>query len=129
MTKKLSFNFDEKKKLWGEELKNLDQVGEVFVKYLSGKIKKFPFAEGSLQPETNDILQPLIKMNSSKIFTINSQPKVNAARSNDPKYGWGPANGYVYQKAYFEFFIPPQLLEPLIKHLSKYDSITYQAIN
>jgi len=48
MTKKLSFNFDEKKKLWGEELKNLDQVGEVFVKYLSGKIKKFPFAEGSL---------------------------------------------------------------------------------
>lgn len=68
-------------------------------------------------------------MNSSKIFTINSQPKVNAARSNDPKYGWGPANGYVYQKAYFEFFIPPQLLEPLIKHLGKYDSITYQAIN
>jgi len=30
---------------------------------------------------------------------------VNGAKSNDEKYGWGPDNGYVYQKAYFELFI------------------------
>ena len=72
MSKKLSFNFEEKKKLWGEEINNLGQIGEVFINYLKGNIKKFPFAEGHLQTETNEILEPLIKMNSNKIFTINS---------------------------------------------------------
>lgn len=49
--------------------------------------------------------------------------------STHPVYGWGPKHGYVYQKAYYEFFIPPQLLESLVKHLESYEMITYQAIN
>lgn len=68
-------------------------------------------------------------MNQNYIFTINSQPKVNGVPSTDPQFGWGPKTGFVYQKAYFEFFIPKELLEPLIAHLNKYDMITYQAIN
>ena len=129
MSKKYSFNFDEKKKLWGESITNLKQISEVFVNYLSGKLKKFPFTEGSLQPETAVILAPLIKMNANYLFTINSQPKVNGAPSNDPKFGWGPAQGYVYQKAYIEFFIPPELIDLLIDHLKGYEWITYQATN
>jgi methylenetetrahydrofolate reductase (NADPH) len=82
-----------------------------------------------LQIETKEILEPLVKMNSNYIFTINSQPKVNGVPSTDPKFGWGPKNGFVYQKAYFEFFIPKPLLEPLIAHLNNYEMITYQAIN
>lgn len=35
-------------------------------------------------------------------LTINSQPRVNAARSDDPTFGWGGIGGYVYQKAYVE---------------------------
>jgi hypothetical protein len=48
MSKKLSFNYEEKIKLWGEELTTLNQVGDVFISYLNGSIKKFPFAEGHL---------------------------------------------------------------------------------
>ena len=63
------------------------------------------------------------------LLTINSQPMVNAVKSDDPVFGWGPANGYIYQRAYFEFFIPEQLLQPLVAHLQQYKMISYQAAN
>jgi len=37
-------------------------------------------------------------MNEMGYLTINSQPAVNGARSDDKVHGWGPAGGYVYQK-------------------------------
>lgn len=48
LSKKLSFNFDELKKLYGENISKLSEIAEVFVNYLTGKIKKYPFSEGSL---------------------------------------------------------------------------------
>ena len=54
---------------------------------------------------------------------------MNGVRSSDPVFGWGPAKGYIYQKAYFEFFVPQQLIEPLVEHLNQYETISYQAIN
>jgi methylenetetrahydrofolate reductase (NADPH) len=54
---------------------------------------------------------------------------VNGVPSNDPKFGWGPKHGYVYQKAYYEFFIPKELIEPLVNFLERFPMITYQAIN
>ena len=63
------------------------------------------------------------------MLTINSQPKVNGVKSDDVKYGWGPEGGYVYQKSYFEFFIHPELMEPLANFLSSKKSIMYQALN
>jgi len=54
---------------------------------------------------------------------------VNGVPSTDPKYGWGPKYGFVFQKAYYEFFIPQELLPALIEHLEKNPMITYQAIN
>ena len=68
-------------------------------------------------------------MNSNRLFTINSQPKINGVSSADPKFGWGPKNGYVYQKAYYEFFIHPDLVDRLVDHLNGYEMITYQAVN
>lgn len=72
IAKKLSFNFDELKKIYGENLSKYSDISEVFVNYLTGKIKKYPFSEGSLQIETKEIIEPLIKMNKNYIFTINS---------------------------------------------------------
>jgi len=106
MTKKLSFNFDDLKKMYGENVRTYKDISDVFVNFLTGKLKKYPFSEGSLQLETNVILDPLVNMNRNYIFTINSQPKVNGVPSTDPKFGWGPKQGFVYQKAYYEFFIP-----------------------
>ena len=37
-------------------------------------------------------------MNERGFLTINSQPAVDGVKSNDPVHGWGPKNGYVYQK-------------------------------
>jgi methylenetetrahydrofolate reductase (NADPH) len=54
---------------------------------------------------------------------------VNGLPSTDPVYGWGPTKGFVFQKAYFEFFLPPELLEKLVNHLKSHDSISFQAIN
>jgi len=69
-------------------------------------------------------------MNKARMFTINSQPQVNAAPSSDEKYGWGPQNGYVYQKAYFEFFVPHPVMKMLAEHLEGVSkTISYQAVN
>jgi methylenetetrahydrofolate reductase (NADPH) len=38
-------------------------------------------------------------MNRLGFLTINSQPAVNGAKSDHKVFGWGPSNGYVYQKA------------------------------
>ena len=122
-------NHVEKKKNWGETCTSFSDVSKVFVAFLSGKIKKFPFAEGALSAETDDINQQLLKLNENKLFTINSQPRVNAAKSTDPKFGWGPENGYVYQKAYVEFFVHKDLIKKLVDYLSPQENITYQAIS
>ena len=50
----------------------MEEVSTIFVKYLQGKIKKFPFSEGTIALETADISQILISLNANKLFTINS---------------------------------------------------------
>lgn len=93
---KPSMNFDEKKKQWGQEVTSVSHVSEIFLKYLNGKLKKFPFSEGSLAPETNLLLDLLQKMNENFMFTINSQPRVNGEPSTSKIHGWGPKKGFVY---------------------------------
>lgn len=48
VNKKISFFPEERRKLWGEEINSISSLANVFINYLTGKIKKFPFAEGSL---------------------------------------------------------------------------------
>jgi len=55
------------------------------------------------------------RMNSSGLWTINSQPNVSGAPSTDAKVGWGGPNGVVYQKAYIEFFTSPENLHVLLR--------------
>lgn len=65
-------NHDSKKKEWGERCTCFSDVSNVFVRFIQGKMKKFPFSEGAIALETEDISDILVKMNSSKLFTINS---------------------------------------------------------
>jgi len=44
------------------------------------------------------IAEKLAQVNDLGFLTINSQPAVNGAPSNDKVFGWGPSNGFVYQK-------------------------------
>lgn len=44
------------------------------------------------------IAEKLAQVNNLGFLTINSQPAVNGVPSNDKVFGWGPSNGFVYQK-------------------------------
>ena len=68
---------------------------------------------------------PIITMNKAKLLTINSQPRVNGAKSTDPSYGWGPEKGYVYQKAYYELFVHQNVIKQFAEHLGKHENITW----
>jgi len=113
---------------WGTPLTH-DDVAEVFLKYLAGKISGLPWNDTQLQPEANVISEQLKLLNKNHFFTINSQPRVNAARSEDKVYGWGPAGGYVWQKAYIEFFTCPEQADKLVELLPKYKTLSLQAVN
>lgn len=127
---KESKKYKQLKKIWGEALSSLEDVKSVFVKYIEGKIKKLPWCEESeLQFEVVYIKDLLIKLNKHGLLTINSQPAVNGKPSSDEYFGWGPTDGYVYQKMYIEFFLDKASLEKLVSVMKNYTSINYQAVN
>jgi methylenetetrahydrofolate reductase (NADPH) len=88
-----------------------------------------PWSDSPAAKETNIIADQLAAINELGYLTINSQPAVDGARSNDPVFGWGPRNGYVYQKAYLEFFTSPAQFDELIKRIELDPAITYHAVN
>ena len=121
------------RKMWGESIKSIEDVSEVFVNFLLGKIKKLPWCdEFTTQNEITKIIELLLRLNKKNVFSINSQPPVSSCKSNDPIHGWGPKNGYVFQKCYIEFFISEENLKKLIEILNSNnysDTIVYQAVN
>jgi methylenetetrahydrofolate reductase (NADPH) len=54
---------------------------------------------------------------------------VNGQSSTDPIVGWGAAGGYVYQKAYLEFFASPSIIKNLQEELPNYPNVNYHIIN
>ncbi|CAF4437000.1 unnamed protein product, partial [Adineta steineri] len=97
---------------WGRELTCEEDVWRMFACYIGGEkntsnkvVRHFPWTDEELSLETTLIQNNLIEFNRRGILTINSQPAVNGKPSSDPIVGWGTSNGYVYQKAYLEFFL------------------------
>ncbi|KAI8009361.1 putative methylenetetrahydrofolate reductase [Camellia lanceoleosa] len=115
---------------WAVPLKNVEDIHEKFMKYCLGKLRSSPWSElDGLQPETKIINEQLVNMNSKGFLTINSQPAVNGAKSDSPSIGWGGAGGYVYQKAYVEFFCSKDKLNALAEKCSAFPYVTYMAVN
>ncbi|PLB47959.1 putative methylenetetrahydrofolate reductase [Aspergillus steynii IBT 23096] len=115
-------------KLWGEPT-SIRDLAHIFVRYLEGKLERLPWSDTQLSTEANVIKDKLIELNNRGLLTINSQPAVNGAKSSHPVYGWGPKNGFVYQKAYLELLVPPYLLEELIGRIEKNEDLTYHAVS
>lgn len=111
---------------WGEP-KSLEDISEVFVRYLNGDINNFPWYEEGLTSEVNMIKEFLVKMNEHGLLTLSSQPQVNGMKSSDPVFGWGPTNGYIYQRAFVEFFCPMEYIDIVLDEFRKNPSISYQA--
>ncbi|XP_052760909.1 methylenetetrahydrofolate reductase (NADPH)-like [Mya arenaria] len=123
-------------KMWGEELTSECDVYEVFKNYITRetnkhgvKVMQVPWNDDELSPETDLISQKLASINERGVLTINSQPNVNGATSSDPNVGWGAPNGYIYQKAYLEFFTSRQNIRALKKILPEYPLVNYHIIN
>lgn len=52
-------------------------------------------------------------------WTVGSQPAINGARSDDEVVGWGPRNGYVYQKCFVEFFAERGDVEGIVRRVEE----------
>ena len=146
---KLRYTPDEVRELWGEP-NGLKEVKQLFIDFCCGKVKALPWSETPVARETTVIDEALQKLNDLGYLTINSQPAVDGAPSDDPVHGWGPKHGYVYQKvgmcatalphpacscslhprpqAYLEFFCAPEQLEKLIYRIEADPKMTYHAV-
>lgn len=114
-------------KLWGKP-ETLRDVANLFIRYLEGKLKTLPWSESPITSEALAIQSELVDLNRRGFLTITSQPSVNGVKSNHPIHGWGPQGGYVYQKAYVELLVSPQLIKELIGRIEKNPNITYYAV-
>ncbi|KAH3666757.1 hypothetical protein OGAPHI_003206 [Ogataea philodendri] len=114
--------------LWGYP-KTLKDISKVFINYLSGKVDALPWSELGLNPETALIQEELIRLNEILCFTVSSQPATNCSKSSDKIFGWGPKNGYVYQKAFVEMFVSKKHWEQLLPRLQANDYVSYYAID
>ena len=114
--------------LWGEP-KSVKDLSDIFIRFLEGKLDKLPWSELPITEESDIIKPDLIELNRRGFLTINSQPAVNGVHSSHPVYGWGPKNGYVYQKAYLELLIAPELIDEVINRIEKNPDLTYHSVN
>ncbi|CAG8552113.1 20470_t:CDS:2 [Cetraspora pellucida] len=106
------------RELWGCP-KSLNDIYTIFAQYCRGELVSLPWSDQSLAQETDIIKDQLAYINSLGYLTINSQPAVNGVRSDHKVFGWGPKNGYVYQKAYLEVFVSPTQLDSLIAKIER----------
>jgi len=104
-------------------------VFEVFARFCAGDIDVFPWVDGEIQAETRRISAELVALNHAGYLTINSQPQVPGAPSDDPEVGWGGPGGTVYQKAYLELFLSGDKLEAFLAKVGDFPTLTYQAVN
>lgn len=119
---------EQNRKLWGEP-KSFRDVATLFANYMQGKVESLPWSESPITDEADALRIDLIDLNQRGLLTINSQPPVDGAKSSHPVYGWGPRNGYVYQKAYLEVLVSPELISELITRMERNPNITYFAVN
>ncbi|KAF2198865.1 methylenetetrahydrofolate reduct [Delitschia confertaspora ATCC 74209] len=115
-------------KLWGHPV-TIDDISTIFRRHISGDLEAIPWTEQEFNPETNIIRDELLALNKKGWWSVASQPAVNGVKSTDPVFGWGPKNGYVFQKPFVELFIPSQDWAALQARLDACDEITYFAGN
>ncbi|OAX80068.1 hypothetical protein ACJ72_05609 [Emergomyces africanus] len=115
-------------KLWGEP-KSLKDLSDIFIRFLNGNLDRLPWSEGPVTEETEVIKSDLLNLNERGFLTINSQPAIDGVSSSHPVYGWGPKNGYVYQKAYLELLISPTMIDDVISRIEQNSDLTYYCVN
>ncbi|RPB03567.1 methylenetetrahydrofolate reduct [Choiromyces venosus 120613-1] len=115
-------------KLWSYPVTKQD-VSDIFVRHIKGELEAIPWSEQGLSAESKIIADHLVKLNQKGFWTVASQPAVNSAKSTDETFGWGPKGGFVFQKAFVEFFCSLEDWEILKTKLEGVEDISYYAAN
>lgn len=124
----LHASIPEAKRLWGQPA-SVQDISAAFRRHLEGEIDAMPWSEEPIQPETLTIKEQLLGLIGKGWWTVASQPAVNGVKSTDPVFGWGPKNGFVFQKPFVEFFLPSAEWKTLRQRLEKDEQVTYFAGN
>ncbi|KAK5302845.1 methylenetetrahydrofolate reductase 1 [Exophiala xenobiotica] len=118
------------RKLWGHPKSEKD-VTELFRRHVVGELEAVPWSDevdmdgdssggpGALRAETQVIRKELLALIQDKgYWTLASQPALDGVKSEDETFGWGPpGEGWVFQKAFVEFFCPRKEWEDHLKPL------------
>ncbi|KAF2436771.1 MTHFR-domain-containing protein [Tothia fuscella] len=116
-------------KLWSYPTTTAD-ITTLFRKYISCELDAIPWSEEGLNPETTTISNELLKVNAKGWWTVASQPAVNGIKSDDGVFGWGPRNGFVFQKPFVELFLPGEDWRRLkTRCQDRHEEVTYFAGN
>ncbi|TVY48222.1 Methylenetetrahydrofolate reductase [Lachnellula occidentalis] len=115
-------------KLWGYPT-SVSDITALFIKHIEGSIPAIPWNEEGLNEETATIKSQLLALNQKGWWTVASQPAVNGVRSSHAVFGWGPKNGFVFQKAFVELFIPSSSFPSLLQKLEDSEEVSYYACN
>jgi len=124
----LSCSNEDARAWWGLPT-TVDDICHLFIHYILGEVKSLPWSDSPISAEISSIRNNLVELNRRGFLTVNSQPAVNGEKSAHPVHGWGPKNGYVYQKAYLECFCHPKILDQLLGRIEKDPNITFHAVN
>jgi methylenetetrahydrofolate reductase (NADPH) len=103
------------RRLWGHPKKK-DDITHIFKRHVLEQIPCVPWSDetdisesgpGALREETATIRKELLELiEGCGYWTLASQPAVNGVNSDHPLFGWGPpGEGFVFQKAFVEFFV------------------------
>lgn len=121
--------------LWGTPTTS-SEISSLFLNHLTGDSPaQLPWSESAtLSAETALIKHHLIALTRSKgYWTIASQPAVDGLPSTHSIHGWGPPGGFVFQKAFVEFFVPTstfsQTLKPRLELLHEQGEISFYAVD
>lgn len=114
--------------LWSYPV-TVSDISEIFRRYLNGQVEAVPWSEEALNAETATIRNELLRLNAKGWWTVASQPAINGVHSSDPTHGWGPKNGFVFQKPFVELFLPCRDWEKLKRTLQDTEDVTFFASN
>lgn len=103
------------RRLWGHPKKK-DDITHIFKRHVLEQVPCVPWSDetdisesgpGALREETATIRKELLELiEGCGYWTLASQPAVNGVKSDHPLFGWGPpGEGFVFQKAFVEFFV------------------------
>lgn len=116
------------RRLWGSPTTK-DQISDIFARHVDGKLEAIPWSEAGLNEETSTIRSELLRLIHKGWWTVASQPAVNGVKSDDAVFGWGPKGGFVFQKAFVEFFLPASDWQHLRDQLDALEDVSYYAGN